>query len=84
MVSWVNLVNKLPILPFGLCKNKRSFISVDNLADFISVCIDHPKAKNEIFCISDGNDVSIKEFTNAIATGLNRKLLQLPVPDVIF
>jgi nucleoside-diphosphate-sugar epimerase len=80
----VNIVNKLPILPFGLCKNKRSFISVDNLVDFISVCIEHPKAKNEIFCITDGQSISIKDFTNAIAKGLNKNILQLPVPNFIY
>ncbi|OCH18560.1 NAD-dependent epimerase/dehydratase family protein [Aliivibrio logei] len=82
--SLVKIVNKLPILPFGLCKNKRSFISIDNIVDFISVCIEHPRAKNEIFCISDGQDISIKELTNATAKGLNKKLWQLPVPDFIF
>lgn len=80
----VNLVKKVPMLPFALCDNKRSFISVDNLADFITACIEHPKAKNEIFCISDGADVSIKEFTSGIAKGLNKSLLQLPVPNFIF
>jgi nucleoside-diphosphate-sugar epimerase len=80
----VNLVSKVPMLPFALCKNKRSFISVDNLVDFISVCIAHPKAKNEIFCISDGNDVSIREFTDGITIGLNKKLMQLPIPVFIF
>lgn len=80
----VNLVNKVPMLPFALCDNKRSFISVDNLADFISVCIEHPKAKNEIFCVSDSVDVSIKEFTNGIAKGLGKRLIQLPVPNFIF
>ena len=80
----VNLVHKLPVLPFGLCNNKRSFISVDNLVDFISVCITHPKAKNETFCISDGNDVSIKEFTDGIAKGLNKRLIQVPIPVSVF
>jgi len=80
----VNLVNKVPILPFALCDNKRSFISVDNLTDFISVCIEHPNAKNEIFCISDGVDISIKEFTNEIAKGLHTRLLQFPIPNFIF
>lgn len=80
----VNIVNKLPMLPFGSCKNKRSFISVDNLIDFVSVCIEHPKAKNEVFCISDGEDISIKEFTYAIAKGLDKKLLQLAIPNFIF
>ncbi len=80
----VNLVQKIPALPFGLCRNKRSFISIDNLVDFISVCISHPKAANEIFCISDGNDVSIREFTDGIATGLKKRLIQLPIPVSIF
>ena len=80
----VNLVSKVAMLPFALCDNKRSFISVDNLADFIAVCIEHPNAKNETFCISDGVDVSIKEFTNEIAKGLHTRLLQFPVPNFIF
>jgi nucleoside-diphosphate-sugar epimerase len=80
----VGLVNKMPMLPFALCKNKRSFISIDNLVDFVSMCIEHPKAKNEIFCISDGTDVSIREFTDGIANGLNKKLIQIPIPVSIF
>ena len=80
----VKLVQKTPFLPFALCRNKRSFISVDNLVDFISTCVEHPKAKNEIFCISDCVDFSIKEFTNGIAVGLNKKLIQLPIPVFIF
>ena len=80
----VKLVQKTPFLPFSLCRNKRSFISVDNLVDFISVCVDHPRAKNEIFCISDGDDVSIKEFTNGMAKGLSKNLIQIPIPAFIF
>jgi nucleoside-diphosphate-sugar epimerase len=79
----VGLVRKTPFLPFSLCENKRSFISIDNLVDFISVCINHPKAKNETFCISDRTYVSIREFTDGIAKGLNKKLIQLPIPVFI-
>ena len=79
----VNLVRKTTFLPFGLCKNKRSFISIDNLVNFISLCIEHPNAKNEVFCISD-IDVSIREFTDGIAHGMNKKLVQLPVPIWLF
>jgi nucleoside-diphosphate-sugar epimerase len=75
-----SLIHQFPFLPFGLIRNKRSFISIGNLVSFIRLCIEHPKAKNEIFCISDDEDVSIKEFTDAIATGLTKKIVQLPVP----
>lgn len=75
-----SLINKFSILPFGLVNNKRSFISIGNLVSFVQLCIEHPKAKNEIFCIADGKDISTKEFTNAIATALSKKIFQLPIP----
>lgn len=74
------LVNKLPLLPFGLANNKRDFIAVQNLADLLITCANHPDAGGHTFLASDGETVSIKEFTNAIAKGLNKKLIQLPVP----
>lgn len=74
------LVQKLPFLPFGLTDNKRDFIAVQNLADLLITCANHPDAAGHTFLASDGETVSIKEFTNAIAKGLNKKLIQLPVP----
>jgi nucleoside-diphosphate-sugar epimerase len=74
------LVRKLPLLPFGLTSNKRDFIAVQNLADLLLTCCNHPNAAGHTFLASDGETVSIKEFTNAIAKGLNKSLIQLPVP----
>lgn len=76
----VKLVKKSPILPFGLINNKRSFIAVQNLADLLITCVKHPNAAGKTFIASDGPVVSIKDFTNAIARGLGKKKLQLPVP----
>ncbi|WP_026069273.1 NAD-dependent epimerase/dehydratase family protein [Legionella tunisiensis] len=39
---------KLP-LPLGAIKNKRHFIGINNLVDFIILCVWAEKAKNEIF-----------------------------------
>ena len=74
------LVNKLPALPFGLANNKRDFIAVQNLVDLLITCANHPKAAGHTFLASDGETMSIKEFTNAIADGLDKRLIQLPVP----
>ncbi|MGR5522468.1 NAD-dependent epimerase/dehydratase family protein [Vibrio sp. PNB22_4_2] len=74
------LVNKLPILPFGSANNRRDFIAVQNLADLLVTCANHPDATGHTFLASDGETVSIKEFTNAIADGLGKKVIQLPVP----
>lgn len=78
--SLTKLVKKLPFLPFGLTNNKRDFISVLNLADFLITCASHPNAAGHTFLASDCETVSIKEFTNAIAKGLNKSLIQLPIP----
>ncbi|MGS0696499.1 NAD-dependent epimerase/dehydratase family protein [Shewanella sp. 0m-4] len=74
------LVQKSPVLPFGLSKNKRDFISLQNLGDLLLTCANHPNAAGHIFLASDGMSVSIKEFTNAIARGLGKPLIQLPIP----
>lgn len=73
-------ISKFAILPFGLVKNKRSFISVHNLVDFIVLCLKHEKAAGQVFLASDNQQVSTKEFTNSVAAGLNKSIFQLPIP----
>lgn len=74
------LVSKLPCLPFGLAKNRRDFISVQNLADLLVTCAKHPRAAGHTFLAAESETVSIKQFTNAIAKGLDKHLIQLPIP----
>lgn len=49
-------------LPLGAIQNKRSLVSVYNLIDFISTTISHPMAANEIFLISDDDDISTTDL----------------------
>ncbi len=74
------LVGKLCILPFGSANNRRDFIAVHNLADLLLTCAVHPDAAGHTFLASDGETVSIKQFTNAIANGVGKGLVQLPIP----
>lgn len=74
------LVHKMPVLPFGLANNRRDFISVQNLADLLVTCATHPNAGGHTFFASENETVSIKEFTDAIAKGLGKKVIQLPIP----
>tara|TARA_R110002033_G_C3892211_1_gene238944 strand:- start:607 stop:1521 length:915 start_codon:yes stop_codon:yes gene_type:complete len=78
--SLTKLVHKLPFLPFGFCDNRRDFIAVQNLADLLITCAEHQNAAGHTFLASDGETVSIKEFTDAIAKGLGKNLIQLPIP----
>ena len=67
-------------LPFGAVHNQRSLVALDNLIDFIIHCIDHPKAANEVFLISDGEDVSTTELLRKVANAFGKKPMLLPIP----
>lgn len=71
----------LPLpLPFAMVNNRRSFISLDNLADFIVLCSWHPKAAGHTFLISDGEDVSTASLIRTIRQVNKQKTLLMPLP----
>jgi len=76
MVKW--LYKGVP-LPFGAIHNKRSLIALDNLVDFIITCVKHPSAVNEVFLVSDSDDISTTELLNRVAISLGKKSRLLPV-----
>lgn len=77
----VRAVRKGLPLPLGAVRNLRSFAAVDNVADLLRVCIDHPEAAGGVFYVSDAEDVSTAEFIRRIAAaaGLPSRLLPVPV-----
>ena len=83
-LTLMKLVKKGIPMPFGLINNKRSFISIYNLASFITVCLKNVDLKNEIFLISDDSDLSTKELIKKLADAFNKKIILVPIhPEVI-
>lgn len=79
--SLMNLVSKGAPLPFGcITANKRSLVSVNNLVDLIVTCIHHPKAVNQVFLVSDDNDVSTASMVKHMSKALGKSNRLLPVP----
>lgn len=78
----LKLVKSGAPLPLGKINNNRSMIALENLIDFICLCIEHPKAGNQIFLVSDGSSLSIKEITESLATGMGQRILFLPIPPL--
>ena len=73
-------------LPFGLIKNRRSFIALDNLTDFIIHCLnykDTPLACGQVFLVSDGEDVSTSQFLRKVSKAVKSKTILLPIPTSI-
>ena len=79
LVKWVGAKLILP-LPLGSVKNARSLIAIDNLVSFIITCIAHKNAANEVFLISDREDLSTTQLLRKIAKAFNKKIFLLPVP----
>lgn len=78
--SLIKLVNTTVPLPLGAVHNKRSIVALENLVDFILLCTKHPQAANEIFLISDGEDISTTELLQKVASAYGKTKYLIPVP----
>lgn len=80
MVAWVK--KGIP-LPLGAICNQRSLVALENLVDFIALCADHkrsPQAANQVFLISDGEDISTTELLRKVARAQGKPARLIPVP----
>ena len=78
--SLVTAVRRGRILPLGSITNRRSLVGVDNLADLIVVCMEHPAAASETFLVSDDEDLSTPDLVRRLATAAGRPARLLPMP----
>jgi nucleoside-diphosphate-sugar epimerase len=68
-------------LPFASVLNERSLVALENLVDFVDLCIRHPAAAGELFLVADGVDVSTVDIIRYLAEGMGRKPRLVPFPD---
>ena len=81
--SMIKLVEKGLPLPFGAIDNRRSLVGLDNLVDLIITCIDHPNAANQVFLVSDGEDLSTSGLLRRVAKAMGKPSRLIPVPAVL-
>ncbi len=67
-------------LPFGAIDNRRSFVGVDNLVDFLIMSATHPAAANQVLLVSDGEDVSTPDLLRRIGDAAGTPARLFPVP----
>lgn len=80
LVRWVH--RGLP-LPLGAVFNRRSLLALDNLVSFVLLCADRastPNACNQIFLVSDGEDVSTTTLLRKVAAAAGRPCRLFSVP----
>lgn len=78
LLAWVRRGMPLPL--GAVTQNRRSLVGLDNLVDLILTCVDHPKAANQTFLVSDGEDLSTTELLQRMGKAMNRPARLLPVP----
>lgn len=76
--SLVNLVNKIPVLPFGSIENKRSMVYIGNLCHLVDVVID--QQKSGLFLASDDEPLSTSRLIELIAKNLDKKIYLVKIP----
>lgn len=67
-------------LPFASVSNQRSMVALENLVDFIALCVRHPAAAGEAFHVSDHEDVSLPQMLTLLGRGMGRRVVLLPCP----
>ena len=60
-------------LPVGSITNKRSLVAIENIVSFITVCIEHQKASNELFLVSDNEDLSTLDVVELMGKLIGKK-----------
>jgi UDP-glucose 4-epimerase len=68
-------------LPFGLVRNRRAFLGIDNLMSFILHGLSASVLPNfEVFLVADDQEVSTPDFVRGLARACARPARLLPLP----
>jgi nucleoside-diphosphate-sugar epimerase len=73
-------VSKGVPLPLANIQNRRSFVSVWNLVDFITLCVLSDDAGNKTFLVSDGETISTTQFLRLLGGVLQKPARLFKVP----
>jgi len=70
-------------LPLGAIKNQRSLVGIGNLISLLLLSATHPAAPNQIFLVSDDEDVSLPTLLRKMAAALNLPIRLIPIPTFL-
>lgn len=79
MMRWLHRGVPLPL--GAINNNARSLVALDNLVDLLVTCLTHPAAAEQVFLVSDGEDVSTTELLRRTAHAMGKSAHLLPIPS---
>lgn len=77
-LQMMRIIRKGMPLPLASIDNQRSFVYLENLLDAVVSCMVHPKAVNQTYLVSDGEDVSTPQLVRCTAAALGRPARLFP------
>ena len=69
------------LLPLGGINNKRSLLYIGNLVNAILCVLQHPKAANQLFLLSDCQDASTTQLVTWLAQAMGKQTRMFPVSE---
>ena len=70
-------------LPLAGIVNRRSLVSVCNLADAVACCLESERAEGKIYCVADSAPVSTPELCRAIGAALGHQARLFAFPPAL-
>lgn len=67
-------------LPFATIRNRRSYLGLGNLADFVELSLRSPAAANQVFTLADMPSLSTPDMIQALAAAMGRPARLIPAP----
>lgn len=77
LLAWAERRRPLPTAVF---RNRRSFIALENLCRFLCRLVESPAGRNEVFLVSDNQDVSTGDLYTLLSRALGHDPRFLPIP----
>jgi len=80
----MKLLSRRAPLPLALITdNRRSLLALDNLIDFLALCVSHSDAAGRVFLVSDQDDVSTAELLRRLGKAMGVRARLFPVPRAL-
>jgi nucleoside-diphosphate-sugar epimerase len=70
-------------LPLARIHNQRSLVGIRNLCSLLEICVQHPAAVNEVFFVSDGQDLSTPQLLHLLASIMEQHCWLVPFPTAL-
>lgn len=78
ILNLINLIQKIPVLPFGNTKNQRSMVYIGNLCALLGTILEQQASGTFLAC--DDTSLSTTQFIREIATALGKKCYLVDIP----